>query len=352
MKSRCVRLVNLLLLLFVPLVARAESVPRLFEVYQDYFMIGTAHGVGPWYARVDAIVAEHFNVITPENLMKWEALQPQPGVFNFDAADAFVDFAERHGMKVIGHTLIWHAQTPDWVFKDEHGNPASRELLIQRMEEHIKTVVGHFKGRVHGWDVVNEAVEGGALRDSPWLQIIGEDYIALAFQFAHEADPDAELYYNDYGVVDPPKRERIYRLVKDLLDRGIRIDGIGMQAHYDMNWPSTAQLSETIEYLSSLGVKIHISELDVSLYSWGDRRNLYPNGLPDDVAARQAARYAELFEVFRAHADVIERVSLWGTRDDMSWKNNFPVQGRRDYPLLFDDAGRPKPAFWAIVNFD
>lgn len=333
--------------LVFPCISKAE-VPRLHEVYGDYFLIGVAHGLGPLYSRFDDLVVYHFNVITPENLMKWEALQPQPGVFNFEAADAFVDFAQRNGLKVIGHVLIWHEQTPAWVFQDEEGNPASRELLIERMEQHIKQVVGHFKGRVHGWDVVNEAVDGGDLRDSPWRQIIGDEYIALAFQFAHEADPDAELYYNDFNLVDRQKRERVYRLIQDLQEQGIRIDGVGMQAHYDITWPSPELVSETIQYFASLGVAVHITELDISVYPWSDRRNLYPDGLPDDIAARQAARYAELFEVFRTHADVIERVTLWGISDDMSWKNYYPVR-RRDYPLLFDSEGKPKPAFWAII---
>lgn len=347
MSNRRVCVLSLIALLLIPSVSKAE-VPRLHEVYSDYFLIGVAHGLGPQYSRFDDLVAYHFNVITPENLMKWNALQPQPGVFNFEAADAFVDFAHENGLKVIGHVLIWHEQTPAWVFQDEDGNPASRELLIERMETHIKQVVGHFKGRVHGWDVVNEAVEGGDLRDSPWRQIIGDDYIALAFQFAHEADPDAELYYNDFNLVEGPKRARVYRLIQDLQQQGIRIDGVGMQAHYDITWPSPELVSETIQYFASLGVAVHITELDISVYPWSDRRNLYSDGLPDDIAARQAARYAELFEVFRTHADVIERVTLWGVSDDMSWKNYYPVR-RRDYPLLFDSAGEPKPAFWAII---
>lgn len=342
-----------LLLLTASLPIRAEDVPMLKDVYADYFRIGFAANSTFW---LDEHLLGHFNSVTSENNMKWEALQPRPGVFRFVGADALVDYAERNGIEVIGHTLVWHSQTPDWVFEDEKGNPLSREELLERMENHIKTVVGRYKGRIKGWDVVNEAIEYNSetgkweLRDSKWRQIIGDDFIEYAFRFAHEADPDAELYYNDYNSTDPGKRDAIYNLVKGLLDKGLRVDGIGMQGHWEIDSPSETRIREAIEKYSSLGVKVHITELDLSVYSWNDRANRYADGLPEEVAARQAERYSTIFRIFKEYAPVIERVTFWGVRDSNSWKNNFPVPGRKDYPLLFDKDGQPKPAFWAVLD--
>jgi len=335
--------------------ARAEvgGIPMLKEIYANDFLIGFAARSDYW---LDEPLLDHFNAVTAENMMKWEALQPRPGEFRFVQAENLIRYAEEHGMQVIGHTLIWHNQTPDWVFKDENGREVSREALLARMEEHIKTVMGRFKGRVKGWDVVNEAIEYNAatgkweLRDTPWRRIIGDDYIEHAFRFAQEADPDAELYYNDYNAADAPKRDAIYALVKGLLDKGIRVDGIGMQGHWDLQHPSIEAIREAIELYSSLGVKVHITELDVSVYTWNDRSNRYPNGLPEAVQEQQANRYAALFRLFKDYSHVIERVTFWGVKDNHSWKNHFPVPNRPDYPLLFDRQGNPKPSFWAIVD--
>lgn len=344
--------VVLLLLVSTP-ITRAEDMPMLKDVYADYFKIGFAANSAFW---LDEDLLGHFNSVTSENNMKWEALQPRPGVFRFGSADALIDYAEKNGMEVIGHTLVWHSQTPDWVFEDDQGKPLTRGALLERMENHIKTVMGRYKGRIKGWDVVNEAVEYNSetgkweLRNTKWRQIIGDDYIEYAFRFAHEADPDAELYYNDYNSTDPGKRDAIYALVKSLLDKGIRVDGIGIQGHWEIDSPSEARIREAIEKYSSLGVKVHITELDVSVYSWNDRTDRYATGLPEDMAARQAERYASIFKIFREYASVIERVTFWGVRDNNSWKNNFPVPGRKDYPLLFDKDGQPKPAFWAVLD--
>jgi endo-1,4-beta-xylanase len=339
--------------LIIPFAGEAGGVPMLKDFYAEDFLIGFAARSNYW---MDEPLLDHFNAVTAENMMKWEALQPRPGDFRLNQADNLVQYAQEHGMEVIGHTLVWHNQTPDWVFKDENGKEVSREVLLARMEEHIKTVVGHFKGRIKGWDVVNEAVEYNPatgkweLRDTPWLRIIGEDYIEHAFRFAHEADPDAELYYNDYNAADGPKRDAIYQLVKGLLDKGIRVDGIGMQGHWDLQHPSVQAIREAIELYSSLGVKVHITELDISVYTWDDRANRYPGGLPEAVQDQQANRYAAIFRLFKEYSDVIERVTWWGVKDSHSWKNNFPVPNRPDYPLLFDGRGNPKPSFWAVVD--
>jgi len=293
----------------------------------------------------------HFNAVTPGNDLKWERVHPRPGVYNFRPGDTVYEFAKEHGMEMIGHTLIWHNQTPAWVFQDENGGPASRELLIERMEDHIKTVAGHYCGRVRGWDVVNEALDDdGSLRRSPWLEIIGESYLAKAFTWAHEACPSAELYYNDYNMYDPRKRAGAIRLIRSLQDRGVPIHGVGAQGHWDVTHPSAAQVEQMLRDFAELGLKVMITELDMSVFPWNERRDLYRGALPPELAERQARRYAEMFEVFLKYRDVIDRVTFWGLTDLTSWKNNFPVRGRWDHPLLFDRASEPKPAFWALVE--
>ena len=329
-----------------------EEVPALCEAYQDFFPIGAAVNSWTITSHKDLIV-KHFNSLTPENEMKFESLQPSPGKYTFERADAIVELAEKNGMLVRGHTLVWHSQTPAWVFRDENGRPASREWLLKRMEEHITTVVSRYRGRVYAWDVVNEAVAdggGGYLRtDSPWYQIIGPDYIAQAFIFAHRADPEAKLFYNDYSAVDPAKSDRIYRLLKELLDQGVPVHGVGIQGHWDIYHPSARQVEAAIRKYASLGLEVQITELDLSVFAWNDRRRL--GTAPKDRLRTQAGRYGELFEVFRRNKDVITGVTFWGVADDRTWKDNFPVRGRKDWPLIFDEKHQPKAAFWELVDF-
>lgn len=334
-------------------IAEAGGIPVLKELYTDQFKIGFAARANYW---LDEPLLEHFNTVTAENMMKWDSLQPNQGVFRFQGPDALVKYAADNGMEVVGHTLIWHNQTPGWVFLDEKGQAVTRDVLLERMETHIKTVVTHFKGKVKGWDVVNEAIEQNPatgiweLRDTKWRQIIGDDYIEYAFRFAHEADPDVELYYNDYNAADGPKRDAIYELVKGLLEKGLRVDGIGMQGHWDLQHPGLPAIREAFDLYSSLGVKIHITELDLSVFTWNNRTNPYEAGLPEAIQDQQANRYAAIFRLFKEYSSVIERVTFWGVKDSNSWKNNFPVANRKDYPLLFDGQGNPKPSFWAIVD--
>ena len=315
-----------------------------------------------------ALIRRHFNTITPENVLKWEHVHPRLGVYDFAAADRYVDFGTRNGMFVVGHTLVWHSQVPRWVFQDAAGNPVSRDTLIARMRDHIFTVVGRYKGRIKGWDVVNEALnDDGSLRRSPWYTIIGEDYLVKAFQYAHEADPGAELYYNDYSLDNAPKRNGAVALVKRLQAAGVTVHAVGSQSHDKMDWPSMAQVDSTIRALSAAGVKVNITELDVDVLppatqnrgadvGGGTRgqmspaTNPYAAGLPDSVQRGLAARYADLFRVFASHRDVIDRVTFWGVGDGDSWLNNWPVPGRTSYPLLFDRADRPKPAFDAVMS--
>lgn len=324
----------------------ALTAPKLKEVYADRFLIGFATD------NISAAtpIKDHFNALTLENRMKWDSIHPQPDQYRFAAADLLVDFAHDNGMKVIGHTLVWHSQTPNWVFEHPDGTPLTREELLARMEDHIKTVVGHYKGKVYSWDVVNEAIEytngRWGLRETKWKQIIGDDYIEYAFRFAHEADPDAELYYNDYGATAPGKRDAIYQMVKGLIEKGVPIHGIGIQGHWNLDSPSEEDIRAAIELYSSLGLKVSITEMDVSVYNPSQP---YPDGLPESVLERQAERYAQCFRIFSEYADVIDRVTFWGTNDRFSWINRVD---RPDYPLLFGKQYEIKPAFWAVVQPD
>lgn len=268
-------------------------------------------------------------------------------------------------MFVIGHTLVWHSQTPDWVFEDEEGNPVSREVLLERMKDHIDTVVGRYKGRVHGWDVVNEAVnDDGSFRESPWYSIIGEDYVAKAFQFAREADPEAELYYNDYSLNRPAKADGVVNLINSVQQQGIDVTGIGMQGHYSLNHPSAEELEASILKFGELGI-VAITELDIDVlpsasgYTGADvsqseelrdELNPYPENLPDSISQQLTDRYQLFFDIFLKHSDTINRVTTWGVTDGNSWKNGWPIRGRTNYPLLFDRDGNPKPAVDAIIQ--
>jgi len=315
-------------------------------------------------ARV-RIITKHFNTITSENVLKWESVHPRPGQYDFAASDRYVAFGEKHRMFIVGHTLIWHSQSPDWIFQDDQGRPLDRVGLLNRMREHIQKVVGRYKGRIGGWDVVNEALnEDGSLRDSPWKKIIGDDYIQQAFLFAHAADPAAELYYNDYSLENAPKREGAAALVQKLQAAGVRITGIGTQQHLKLDWPTVAQVDDTLTRFAQLGVKVMVTELDVDVLPRANREtgadvgqrvaadpalNPYPDGLPEIMQQKLARRYGELFAVYRKHRGTLTRVTFWGVTDGDSWLNHWPVEGRTSYPLLFDRAGQPTPAFHAVT---
>jgi endo-1,4-beta-xylanase len=349
--------------------AGSTAQPALKDVFKQDFLIGAALNPNQFSGR-DArgveIIVNHFNSITPENVLKWALVHPRPDTYSFDGPDAYVTFGEKHHMFIIGHTLIWHNQTPAWVFQDEKGNQVDRETLLKRMQDHIHTVVGRYKGRIKGWDVVNEALnEDGTLRPSPWLKIIGEDYLVKAFQFAHEADPDAQLYYNDYSLENEAKRKGAVQLITKLKASGIPVYAIGLQGHDKMDWPTVEEQAATIAAFANLGIKVNITELDIDVLpravrSQGaevtitaennDQLNPYARGLPDSIQQHLAERYASLFRVFVKYRDVIDRVTFWGVTDGDSWLNNWPVRGRTSYPLLFDRTGQPKPAFYAVTK--
>jgi endo-1,4-beta-xylanase len=350
----------------------AQAPPALKDLVPKPWLIGVAINQTQSDERdpvaVD-LITRQFNAISPENLLKFESVHRQPDAFTFEAQDRYVAFGQQRGMAVIGHTLVWHSQTPAWVWAGHDGGLADRATMLERMRVHIATVVGRYRGRIRGWDVVNEALnDDGTLRDSPWRRGIGDDYIAKAFEFAREADPGAELHYNDYNLATrPAKRAGAIRIVKELQQRGLRIDAVGEQGHWRLNAPTVAEIDQTITELRATGVKVMITELDVNLLpplpagargqtlSAGtpERRssvppesNPYVNGLPDDVQQALARYYADAFRVFLQHRDDIARVTFWGLSDADSWLN----RGRVNHPLLWDRQRQPKPAFGEVVR--
>lgn len=342
----------------------------LKDVLGKYFLVGTAlntqqTGLG-CDSNVTAVICQHFNSIVAENCMKPEELQPQEGKFKWRKADRLVSYGEKHGMTVTGHVLVWHAQTPDWFFKDSLGHDASKELLTQRMRQHIHAVVGRYKGRIKGWDVVNEAIEDdGTYRQSPWYRILGPQYIEMAFRFAHEADPDAELYYNDYSMSNPKKREKVCQIVRDLKAKGMRIDAVGMQSHNGLDFPDLTEYERSMDAFAACGVRVMITELDMNVlpnpdsfsgaeigqsFEYAASMDPYKNGLTAEAESRINDRWLTFFRIYKRHAHQISRITLWGVSDRQSWMNDWPIQGRTAYALLFDRQYQPKPVVNDIID--
>jgi endo-1,4-beta-xylanase len=340
--------------------------PTLRQAVNGRFLIGTAimsHQLDD--PKMADLIASQFDCITGENEFKVVETEPQPGKFDFTGADKIMAFAEAHHMKVVGHNLCWHNQIPAWMFQDASHKPLSREQALANLKEHIDGVAGHFKGKVIGWDVVNEAISDAPneyLRKTPALMAIGDDYIAKAFEFAHAADPDAELYYNDYSNENPDKLAKNIRLIKDLKSKGVRIDAVGIQGHFMMIYPGAPDaLDAAIKTYSEAGVKVMISELDLEVLPRSTMgaeitatekagQNPYPNALPPDIAQKEADFYSRVFKVVLKYPGIVTRVTLWGVQDGNSWLNGWPVPGRTNYPLLFDRHLQPKPAFDAVIQ--
>lgn len=347
-----------------------KSQPTLKAAFKDSFLMGVALNENQFSGRDPRglpIITGHFNSVSPENVLKWESVHPEPDRYNFEPADRYVAFGEKHGMFIIGHTLVWHNQTPKWVFEEANGKSVDRETLLKRMRDHIHTVVGRYKGRIHGWDVANEVIHpnGGWRTTNRWYQINGEDFVAKAFQFAHEADPKAELYYNDFALEDEPKRKSVLTLVKDIQAQGIPIHGVGSQMHARLDWPSLNAIDAHIRDLASLNLKVMITELDIDVMPEARQfrgldisqntqlraaLDLYPNGMPAHMEDVFTQRYVDIFRVLQKHRDKIDRVTFWCVTDADSWLNYWPVTPRMNYPLLFDREGEPKPAFDAVIN--
>lgn len=362
--ARCGLVVSLILAQ-----AAAQGAETLKDAFAGAFRVGVAVGDGTLTGDDEAarsLIAAQFNSMTPENVLKWQTVHPEPGRFDFAPGDRFVAFGEERGMFLVGHTLVWHQQTPDGVFETPSGNPVTREALLQRMEDHIKTVVGHYRGRLRAWDVVNEALEDdGAMRDTPWRKIIGDDYLEHAFRFAHEADPDAALYYNDYNLHLEAKRKGAVRLVRKLKRAGCRVDGVGMQGHWNLHTPKLREIDASIRAFAKAAGNVMITELDVNVLPWPGaevdadvaRRAIaspefdpYTKGLPDDKQAELAERYAAFFRLLVRHQERIDRVTFWALDDGRSWHNYWPIHGRTAHSMLFDRSLAPKPAFEAVLR--
>jgi endo-1,4-beta-xylanase len=331
----------------------------LKDYYKEFFPMGVAVSPHALKTAETQLILTQFNSLTPENAMKMGPIHPIEKEYFWSDADSIVAFAQRNNLKMRGHTLCWHSQTPKWLFIDAVGKPVSKEVLLQRLKAHITTVASRYKGKIYAWDVVNEAISDKPdefLRNSEWLKICGEEYIAKAFQYAHEADPNALLFYNDYNEINPVKREKIFKLVKSLKDDGVPIHGVGLQGHWALNEPSQQQLDSTLTRFSELGLKIQITELDISVYpkehNARDRKaEDYDSNFTKEKEAKQIEVYKMCFELFRKHKDAISGVTFWNISDRHTWLDNFPVRGRKDYPLLFDKDLKPKKAYWAVVDF-
>ncbi|WP_152401534.1 endo-1,4-beta-xylanase [Paenibacillus cellulositrophicus] len=331
-----------------------KDIPSLKDVFAGQFKLGTAVLVNEIQNpnSPDAeLVRKHFNSLTAGNELKWDATEPAEGQFNFTAADKIVSFATENGIAMRGHTLIWHSQTPKWVFYDSDGNLASKELLYARMKKHIDTVVGRYKGKIYAWDVVNEVIEPGdqkpgGLRNSLWYQIAGEEFIEKAFIYAHEADPDAKLFINDYNTNDPVKRQFLHDLIKRLKAKGIPVDGVGHQTHIGIEYPRVQELDDMIQAFRDLDIDQQITELDMSIYT--NDTEAYET-FPAELQIKQANRYREIFDVFRKHSDQLSAVIFWGKDDLNTWLRTFPVV-RNNWPLLFDERLQAKYAYWALVD--
>jgi endo-1,4-beta-xylanase len=406
----------------------ADAPTTLKDAFKDDFKVGTAinrsittgnagfRRTAEEVSKDIALVKAQFNQIVPENEMKWMSVHPRPGKDGYDwtAADSFVEFGTKNNMELAGHTLVWHSQTPNWVFEGNHlpagsrpeskpagdekkaeavpstpppaaitptngprgpgrgpggraaggfggfrpfnleGPRASREELLERMREHIQTVVGRYKGKIKVWDVVNEALSDGGpdvLRKSPWSVIIGRDFIEKAFQYAHEADPDAILRYNDYGLENPGKRKKLITLIKELQAKRVPVMAIGSQAHLNVSI-TFETMDQCLSELKTLGLPVHITELDVNGAVGGERNTgadiganaaATAGGLVSEADRKLTDAYAGIFRAFLKHRDAVKVVTFWGPNDANSWRS-------RGRPLLFDAESKPKPAFDAVLK--
>jgi endo-1,4-beta-xylanase len=350
--------------------SQTDGTSTLKQAFKDDFFVGAAIK-GPLFLEKPkstlSMTARQFSSISSCNMLKWQPFNPRPGVFRHELADAYVEFGNKNNMHVLGHVLFWHNQTPKWVFQDEAGRQLSRAKLLVRMRERVAHVSKRYGNKIDAWDVVNESIMGnGKLRDSPWTKIIGKDFIEQAFRIADDELPaDVELLYNDYSMTGRGKRSAVVRMVRELKGKGVRIDGVGMQGHWSLKGPSIADIEASIIAYSEAGVDVHITELDVDVlprkagmhradvakrFAKDESIDPYRAGLPDAMQQKLAQRYSDIFRLFLKHRDKIKRVTFWGTTDKYSWKNDHPVKGRTNYPLLFGRDGKPKPAFHAVVG--
>ncbi len=333
---------------------QTNELPTLHEAYQSYFRMGVAVSPGALEGEESQLIRQHFQSMTAENVMKMGPIHPEEDRYNWEPADRIVDFARTHDFFLRGHALCWHNQVPDWLFKPD--SILSKEELLTRLNDHITTVVSRYKQDIYAWDVVNEAIsdrEDEFYRESKWFKICDSTYIAKAFEYAHRADPDAELYYNDYSVINPVKRKKIYSLLRGFKDSGVPVDGIGIQGHWSIESPSETQLRETLSLFADLDLKIQITELDISIYPNAESKVVEPGTVSfNRLMEKQADQYEMIFRVLREYKDAVTAVTFWNISDRHSWLDNFPVRGRKNYPLLFNEKLLPKEAYLSVVDFN
>lgn len=340
----------------------SNKVVSLKDVFKKDFGIGTAMNTPQIEERdpkVNALIKEQFNMVTPENIMKAEELHPQWDVYNFALADKLVEYGKKNNIKINAHTLIWHSQLPAFARRIQ-----DVDSFKTFFRNHINTVASRYEGKVFSWDVVNEALnEDGTMRKSVFLSKMGDDFVTEAFRLAQKASPTAELYYNDYNNEQTKKRAGCIALVKKVQDAGVRIDGVGIQGHWHVGKVPFKEIEESILQYSALGLKVMFTELDIEVlprnFSGADVNqrmkedpslNPYVNGLPDSIQQQLASDYEQLFKLFLKHKDKVTRVTFWGVHDGQSWLNGWPVRGRTNYPLLFDRQLQPKPAFYSVIG--
>ena len=343
-----------------------NSTDSLKKYYSSFFNIGAAINEDIILGLDNdskQIVETQFNSITPENSLKWMFVQPYPNSFNFTVADKYVNIGLKNKMHIVGHALVWHSQLADFM-----QNVKSKAQMNKHFENHINTVVSRYKGKIDAWDVVNEAFnEDGSFRESVFYKFLGKNYIEKAFKLANEIDPNADLIYNDYNLYKKEKRDGVIQMVKQMQSKGIKIDGIGVQAHWSLNQPSLNEIEQIIFDISELGVDVMFTELDISVLPspWeqvgaevsqnfsrfeGDAKmNPYPDKLPKSIQNKLAKRYNDIFQLFIKHSDKISRVTFWGVTDKHSWLNDFPIKGRTNYPLLFDRNYQAKEAHKSLI---
>ncbi len=336
----------------------SNAAKGLKDYYKNYFLMGVAITPRNLHGEDSALIVNNFNSLTAENAMKMGPIHPKENEYFWKDADAIADFAKNQGLKMRGHTLCWHSQAPAWMFTDAKGDTVTKEVLLQRLKDHITTVVNRYKDRVYGWDVVNEVIDDRDsvfYRPSQWYKICGEDFIMKAFEYAHAADPKAVLFYNDYNTENPKKREKIYQMVKKMKERGIPIHAVGLQGHWSINNPSREELEKSITMFAGLGLQVQVTELDVSVYagrqggqlSQGQGRDTSTKFTPE-MEEPQRDKYKMIFDVFRQHRDKITGITFWNLYDRYTWLDG---RGRKNFPLLFDINRQPKKAYWDVVNF-
>jgi len=347
---------------------KAAAATGLKEAYKNDFLIGAALNVDiirKQEPKLMGLLLKDFNSITPENCQKWEEIRNEDGTWNWEDSDALVNFGSKHNLYTVGHTLAWHSQIPDSVFKDKNGNYITKEALAKKQREHITTLVDRYKGKIAAWDVVNEAVgDDNKMRESHWYKILGDDFMVNAFNLAHETDPKAHLLYNDYNNEQKAKRAATIEMLKRLQARGAPIHGVGMQAHIGLA-STIKDFEDSILAYSKLGLRISLTELDIDVlpsvwnlpvaevstrFEYKPERDPYIKGLPKDIDKKLAKAYESLFKILIKHREKIDRVTFWGVSDDASWLNNFPIAGRTNYPLLFDREHQPKSAYFRLLD--